>query len=364
MTTPKSLLALACVVFASGCGSATRSSSPSGEPTAGHTSAPSGETEGAKLYARYCALCHGERAEGYAADNANALANQEFLSTAGDSFLRFGIAYGRPGTAMSAFHESQGGPLDDEQIWSIVQHLRALQTKPSVELDDGIVQGDPERALGLYERLCAGCHGDEGEGAAAGPSLANPVFLMTASDGFLRYAIEHGRSQTPMAGYADELAPRDIDDLTALIRSWATSPDLEPVSAKAVSFDDPVINAEGHAPPFGDLREGRYVPAEEVHDALVAGARMILLDARPASDWIHGHIPGALPAPFYDAETIADALPNDDTYIVIYCACPHAASGIVMDVLRDRGFSNTAVIDEGVLVWATRGYPIVSGRDE
>ncbi len=363
MATRKRLFALTCVVIAAGCGSASPSSS-SGEPSAGYASASPEKLEGAELYGRYCALCHGERAEGYAADDANALANQEFLSTASDSFLRFGIAYGRPGTAMSAFAESQGGPLSDEQVWSIVEYLRSFQTTDSIDLDEGVVQGDPARGRGVYERHCAGCHGEEGEGSASGPSLNNPVFLMTASDGFLRYAIEHGRSQTPMAGYADELAPQEIDDLTALIRSWASSPDLEPVSAKAVSFDDPVTNAEGHAPQFGELREDRYVPAEKVHDALVAGARMILLDARPVSDWIHGHIPGALPAPFFDAEKIADVLPDDDTYIVIYCACPHAASGIVMDVLRERGFSNTAVIDEGVLVWATRGYPIVSGRDE
>ena len=51
-------------------------------------------------------------------------------------------------------------------------------------------------------------------------------------------------------------------------------------------------------------------------------------------------------------------LPRDGTFIVAYCGCPHAASGRVVDALRERGFENTAVLDEGVLVWRDLGYPV------
>jgi rhodanese-related sulfurtransferase len=90
-----------------------------------------------------------------------------------------------------------------------------------------------------------------------------------------------------------------------------------------------------------------------------------MLDARPLSDWHLGHIPGAYPTPFYDdLDAIARALPRDGTWIIAYCACPHAASGKVVDGLRARGFSNTAVLDEGIDVWKQRGHPIAATAAE
>ena len=44
-------------------------------------------TKGAHLYDKHCALCHGENGEGYKADNANALGNQDFLVSVSDEFL-------------------------------------------------------------------------------------------------------------------------------------------------------------------------------------------------------------------------------------------------------------------------------------
>src|SRR5688572_18647682 len=67
---------------------------------------------GAKAYARACAVCHGRRGEGYRADFAPALANAEFLATASDELLRNAIVRGRPGTTMSAWDRSTGGPFD------------------------------------------------------------------------------------------------------------------------------------------------------------------------------------------------------------------------------------------------------------
>ena len=88
----------------------------------------------------------------------------------------------------------------------------------------------------------------------------------------------------------------------------------------------------------------------------------ILLDARASSDWVLGHIPGAVPFPFYSVDELASNLPTDGTWIVAYCACPHAASGRVVDDLRARGFANTAVLDEGIYFWRDAGYPMARGR--
>jgi len=45
---------------------------------------------------------------------------------------------------------------------------------------------------------------------------------------------------------------------------------------------------------------------------------------------------------------------------VSYCACPHHLSGIVTDELRKRGYTHAVVLDEGILEWQRRNYPIVA----
>ena len=57
---------------------------------------------GARVYGKHCARCHGENGEGYVADYANALGNQDFLVSINDNFLWRSIANGRPDTPMAA----------------------------------------------------------------------------------------------------------------------------------------------------------------------------------------------------------------------------------------------------------------------
>jgi cytochrome c oxidase cbb3-type subunit III len=99
------------------------------------------------------------------------------------------------------------------------------------------------------------------------------------------------------------------------------------------------------------------VSAEQVKKALDAKQRIVIIDARAASDWIQFHIPGAISGPYHD-RAMLDRVPNDGTWVVAYCACPHHASGEVVDALRERKYTNTAVLDEGILFWRDRGYPL------
>ena len=139
---------------------------------------------------------------------------------------------------------------------------------------------------------------------------------------------------------------------------WKTAPDPPPPTTQII------INPKGEPPRFPPLREGLYVPVDTVKAALTRGARLVLLGARPTSDWMLAHIPGALPVPYYDVDKMISSLPRDDTFIVAYCGCPHAASGQVVSELRRRGFKNTAVLDEGIFVWMERGYPVTTGSGE
>jgi cytochrome c oxidase cbb3-type subunit 3 len=313
---------------------------------------------GARDYRTYCGLCHGDRGEGYAADNAGALANDAFLASASDAFLQSAIERGRPGTAMAAYSMRFGGPLSAEKISGIIAFLRSRQRTPNLDFGSYAAVDHGVDARPLYETHCASCHGERGQGATA-PSLNNPTFVETVTDGFLRHAIAKGRRRTPMPGFEDRLSADQIDALVVYIHSFARheAPRQEHPQS-AIPADMPlVIHPDGPQAEF-TLREGRFVPSAQVARALAAGKRLIILDARAPSDWALARIPGAIPTPYYAIEELAGRLPDDGTWIIAYCGCPHAASGHVVDALRERGFRNTAVLDEGILVWRELGFPV------
>ena len=176
-----------------------------------------------------CALCHGAQGEGYAAPASTALNNPDFLAAASDEYLFENIARGRPGTRMSAWSEAYDGPLSDAEVRALVTFIRGWQTEPSVDVSDVRVTGNAQRGAELYAQQCAICHGDAGEGRdespaapQGAPSLNNPVFLETASDGFIRYAIAKGRRGTAMPAFEGALTEQQIDDLVAFIRGLET----------------------------------------------------------------------------------------------------------------------------------------------
>ncbi len=321
--------------------------------------------EGRALYLRYCALCHGKHAEGYAADHANALGNADFLSITTDEQLRRAIDEGRPGTPMSAWGASHHGPLTPTQIEKIVAYLRSLAWKSFVKVDSLPPRphiGDVGRGALAFKASCEFCHGPRAEGSPRATSLSHPNFQHSVSDGYLRYVIMHGRRGTQMPSYAT-LPPQTIEDLIAFVRSTAATPGLPtPMEFESPpGLDQLVLNPKGVPPKFA-LREGRFVPGAEVSKALEQKRKLVILDARPTSDWNRVHITGALPFPFYDVNALAKTLPNDGTFVVAYCACPHAASGHVVDELRRRGFKNTAVLDEGINFWIAKGFPTAQGK--
>jgi cytochrome c oxidase cbb3-type subunit 3/ubiquinol-cytochrome c reductase cytochrome c subunit len=311
---------------------------------------------GAQLYGKLCALCHGDEREGGKADNAPSLASPTLLASASDDFLRASIARGRPGTAMAGYGKEVGGPLAPADVDAMIAYLRAggppravLHAPPPGQAGDG---------KQVYDHACATCHGRPGQRGIA-VYLASPVFLASASDEFLAYAITNGRPGTKMDPWRDKLTPQQLADIVSYLRSLAAPVAAPPPSEPKVPDDLPIVlNPTGPAPSFPPLKEDRYVPAADVKAAMDKGAKLIVVDARPPSDWLRVHIPGAISIPYYDMKMI-DKLPNDGTWVLTYCACPHHASGIVLDELRKRGFKNSAVIDEGILGWQRAGYPAV-----
>jgi mono/diheme cytochrome c family protein/rhodanese-related sulfurtransferase len=309
---------------------------------------------GAAAFTKYCALCHAADATGYAADHAPSLVSTTFLASATNDYIARGIREGRPGTAMAGYGKLRGGPLDDDEIAAIIAFLR--DRGPARErLPTTPIAGDATRGEVVYTANCQRCHGTR---ANRGDyvHLANMSLLSAASDSFLRYAVVHGRPGTPMPAFQGVLGEDEIDNVVAMLRTWATPPPPEPIAPPELPpLTDPIINPRGQNPVF-TLREDRYVPIADVKAALEAKKRIVIIDARATSDWLVMHIPGSISIPYYGYARL-DELPKDETWITAYCACPHHASGVVVDELRKRGFKHTAVLDEGILEWKKREYP-------
>jgi cytochrome c oxidase cbb3-type subunit 3 len=311
-------------------------------------------SQGAALYQRYCALCHGKDATGYAADNAPSLVSQTFLESATDEFIANGIRNGRSSTAMGAYGKSRSGPLEETDVAALVAFLRshgpAAHALPSSSL-----HGDAVRGATLYSENCESCHGTETVRKTA-LMLTNRELLASASPEFLRFAIVNGRPPTPMPAFGKKLTQQDIEDTLAFILSKKPAEQAAPAVEQVPTNLPVVINPKGKAPKF-TLKEERYVSADEVKQALDQHRKMVIVDARSPADWLEFHIPGAVSGPYYAAADLA-RIPNDGTWVIAYCACPHHASGAVVDALRAKGYKHTAVLDEGIMVWKSRNYPL------
>jgi len=179
---------------------------------------------GEKLYNQNCSVCHQPDAIGKTGF-APSLANPEFLSIASDKFLMSTIRDGRTGTGMPPFAH-----LGRDSIKAIVAYLRSHEKLPNVaaKVDaQKAAHGDPRLGKTWFDDICATCHGEKGDGYAAGgtgTAIGKPGFLHKASDGFIRTTIKQGRSNTRMRGFqgADGLAnlsDQEIDDIIVYLRS-------------------------------------------------------------------------------------------------------------------------------------------------
>lgn len=183
-------------------------------------------SEGEKLYAQNCAVCHQADAIGIPGF-APSLSNPEFLSVASDKFLLSTIRAGRPGTGMPPFAH-----LGRDQGQAIVAYLRSFTHGPnrSAAIDaQPEAHGDPRLGQLWYDQICSTCHGPNGDGYLAGgtgTAIGKAGTLTKVSDGFLRVTIKEGRSNTRMLGFSGpsamaDLSDQEIDDVIVYLRTLA-----------------------------------------------------------------------------------------------------------------------------------------------
>ncbi len=201
---------------------------------------------GAQLYGRNCASCHGAKGDG---GIGVPLSLPSFQASISDDYLRKTIYNGRPGRVMPSFSS-----LSKAEVDAIVSHVRTWNKGPSVTYSAKRIKGDPVHGKALFGQYCASCHGAIGEGSKGtgvtfsrprdlpimAPALHNPGFLAAATDSMIKATLMHGREGTPMISFLKlGLKEQDINDIVRYVRGFETQPLSK--SAQVLQVGSPVI---------------------------------------------------------------------------------------------------------------------------
>lgn len=201
---------------------------------------------GEQLYQKNCAVCHGAEGDGGV---GIPLHLPDFLAVVSDDYFRQTLRYGRPGRVMPAFPD-----LNIDQVDAIIGHIRSWSDSAAPDYNGVKLHGDVERGKQLFLHNCAVCHGESGDGGKGtgvtfsrdrsapimAPSLNNPGFQHSVSDGMLKATLLRGRHGTPMPSIGElGLDEADADHLVVYLRTFASEdpPADEP-------RDEPVIQYE------------------------------------------------------------------------------------------------------------------------
>lgn len=207
---------------------------PTGDPATG---LPSGEMRtievtdekiaaGAQHFATNCVPCHAAEGEGRLGIGP-ALNSTTFLEAASDDYLFRTIHRGRAGTTMPPW----GAVLGRDGVEEVIAFMRSWRDVEPAELDDGPSEGTVEEGETVFREICAACHGWSGAGyqeTANGTGIGRAAFLADVSNGYLRYIIEHGKTNTPMRPFGRpeatavaNLTDEQIENVIAYLRANA-----------------------------------------------------------------------------------------------------------------------------------------------
>jgi mono/diheme cytochrome c family protein len=192
---------------------------------------PARVVKGRDVYHYNCSRCHGEEGNG---GIGPAILKNDFLQSASDTFIKGTIKSGRSHTPMFS---ALG---DEDKIIDLLHFMRQREDRVENVIAPGPVLGNPASGKALFQRFCAECHGNDGEGIKA-PALHNQEFLNAATNGYLLATITLGREKTPMPEWGKTkdkrraLSSKERYDLVAFIRQWQS------ITIKRES-SDPIYN--------------------------------------------------------------------------------------------------------------------------
>jgi cytochrome c oxidase cbb3-type subunit III len=196
------------------------------------------------LYRENCAGCHG--AEGKNGP-AMSLSDPVYLAIVDDDTLRSTISKGRPGTAMSAFAQKEGGMLTDQQVNAIIRGIRERWSKPNALA--GVAAppyaskepGNPQQGETAYTTFCASCHGTDSKGGPKAGSVTNGAYLSLISDQGLRTIVITGRPDFGAPDWRDNVPGRPMSDqqISDVVAWLAAQRPKKPTPAASANSSSP-----------------------------------------------------------------------------------------------------------------------------
>ena len=110
---------------------------------------------------------------------------------------------------------------------------------------------------------------------------------------------------------------------------------------------------------FGDRADADAVPMAEFLKR-ARSKQIVILDTRPASEYVAGHIPGAISVPIDDLQRRLRALSKGKKYVA-YCRGPYCVyADRAVELLRANGRRARRLLD-GFPEWRAAGLPVASG---
>ena len=220
-------------------------------------------SEGSRIYAEYCSVCHGDTGEGavWATSGLSPrpadFTSEQFQRKMSREHMIQSVSYGIPETAMTGWKNR----LSDDQIETVVgyvidafmplmgeesasvvadnaddhqghDHSAHTHADPDTDLDiylgmplSGGINGNALRGGELYDNNCADCHGLTGDGRGPRAYFINPKprnFLHTASRASfnrptLQRLIAKGKLRTEMPAWEKVLDEQQIADISEYV---------------------------------------------------------------------------------------------------------------------------------------------------
>ena len=205
----------------------------------------------------------------------------------------------------------------------------------------GKALSSPHR-LELLELLAQGERTVDSLATEIGASLANASQHLQA---LRQAALVESRKDGLFVYY--RLADPDVFELSKVIRS---------VAERRLAELDRLVHDH-----FGKRADAEPVPMDE----LLRRARsrqVVILDTRPASEYIAGHIPGALSIPVDDLQRRLKELTRGKAYVA-YCRGPYCIyADRAVEILRANSRRARRLV-EGFPEWRSAGFPVSHGTE-
>ena len=102
----------------------------------------------------------------------------------------------------------------------------------------------------------------------------------------------------------------------------------------------------------------KQISVEEVKEGLEKNDNMIILDVRSKEEVERGKIEGSIHVPVNEIRgKIESVIPEKNTGIIVYCLSG-SRSFIAAEVLEDLGYISVFDMQNGLLAWRSKGYPL------